>query len=974
MNLRSARKIFARSPATFRPMAQWIWNDHVDPDRLAAQLDAMLDAGFGGALIRPGAGLPPGAYLGETWFEAVAAVAKRARKRRASIWIAEDMEAPETQAVVRGILRDAPDHAAQTLMLEDVPPGEIPPAGDTADELVAAFEVMRESARPAHADGTRTPQSLRALTAGSLSEAAPVRRLLFRLRTSTNRLNLFDGDASLHLLDRTHQRYHTQARKYFGNTIGLCLMLGAHPPRIPGAVPWDAEAPALFQETHGYSLIANLPALFFDLPGYETVRFDFWGLLDAMLKEGFTQPFARWAAERGIPHACAFPGVGDSADSPLHLNSAMARFAEDSFAAVMSDGAIPLHEARSIKRQLGKEGVLLIAGDDPAANPARGPMERSVRGVNFMAERTLLASLRGERKRAAHSPIVLQDDNAQLHAQFDAEARFAWMLGQGRASADVLVLHPYTSLRATYSAGTAAESARVHAALTQHFAALTRTIDEAGIDFDCADEAVLARHGRAEHRIMRVGEAEYRVVVLPPLLNIRSSTLGLLHDFAISGGLILAAGSVPELVDGRRSDQVLTFFAEYGERIVQGPDFGRHQAVIDRLKRLKTATPCLDAETERTPECVFTQQRAWDEIDVVSAHNAGDRAVRVRVDCTARVGGRAERWDPLTGAMQPLGTIAVDQAINQTVELTPGDSALVVCVPDEMDPRTLPPPNTEDTRVTPPWTARRMAPNAAALCQCRIVDDGASPEWTGPAELRRLLAERIEQARGPVSLRTQWRFRVAAGAPAITECSAVAELSEGASIRLNSDELVTDDDEWALDPSMRVVPLPPLPAGEHTLEIWRLYAAAGELQAPWLRGPFADATVKDECTRITPARDAIAVGALASQGLGGYAGNVVYTARMDGSPPADGRRVELRLRGLSEPAEIRVDGSRAGFVLPPHTHADLTEFWRAGTRTIEIVLRVPPDNLLAQLRDGRNAVAVHHGLPSPPDVVILVRR
>lgn len=956
-------------------MARWIWNDHVNPDRLAAQLDAMLDAGFGGALIRPGTGLPPGAYLGEAWFEAVAAVAKRARKRRASIWIAEDFNDAETQSVMRGMLRDIPGHTARMLQMEDVPPGVAPETARGGDELVAAFEVTRESARPSSKNGCHTPIGLRALTGEHVQAASPARRLLFRIVQSDERINLFEAEATLDFIERTHQRYQLQARKYFGNTIGVCLMLGASPLRGPRAVPWDPEAPALFQETYGYPLIANLPALFFDLPGYEGVRFDFWGLLDAMLHEGFTQPFVRWATERGIPHACAPAGPGDPTDTLPRLMRSMARFAEHSFTTIYSDDdEVALYEARSIKRQLGKEGVLDIAHGLRVDNRMQSAMLRTLRGVNFIAERTVLASLRGERKRGTPAPMVPHDDDAHLHAQFDAEARLAWMLGQGRATADVLVVHPSASLKATFCAGPAAESAGVHAALARHFADLTRAIEEAGIDFDCADESVLARHARAEQKILRVGEAAYRVVVLPPLLNLRASTLHLLHDFAIGGGLVLAVGSVPELLDGRRSDHALAFFAEYGERIMQGPDFGRYQAVIDRLNRAKTAMPLVDADTERAPECIAAQRRTWDDIELLPLHNAGDRAARVTLEHTTAVTGRVELWDPLTGTMQALGVAAPDQPLNQTIPLAPGISALAVIVPESMDSKNTPGQTTQDARTVPPWTVRRLRPNAATLYDGRIVDNGAPTNWATPAELRRMLADRIAQARGPVSLRTQWRFSVAAGAPAITDCAAIAELSEGASMRLDQDELVTDGDEWVLDPSMHVVPLPPLQAGEHMLEIWRLYSTAGDLQAPWLRGPFAEAAPKDDRAKIEPARDAIAVGTLASQGLRSYFGKITYTARLDGTAAAENRIVELHLRGLAEPAEIRVDGSRAGFALPPHTAFDLTNHWRAGTRTIEIILRVPPDNLIAHLRDGRSAMSIQHGLPSPPEIVILTRR
>src|SRR5262245_51849201 len=110
--------MFLRSPATFRPMARWICNAHLDPQHLSVEFARLIDLGLGGALVRPGPGLPPGAYLGEDWFSAIAAVARRARRRRASLWIAEDLDDPMTQSVARELLTESPLYAAHMLKIE----------------------------------------------------------------------------------------------------------------------------------------------------------------------------------------------------------------------------------------------------------------------------------------------------------------------------------------------------------------------------------------------------------------------------------------------------------------------------------------------------------------------------------------------------------------------------------------------------------------------------------------------------------------------------------------------------------------------------------------------------------------------------------------------------------------------------------------------------------------------------------------
>ena len=47
-----------------------------------------------------------------------------------------------------------------------------------------------------------------------------------------------------------------------------------------------------------------------------------------------------------------------------------------------------------------------------------------------------------------------------------------------------------------------------------------------------------------------------RWFVVPPSINIRSTTLGLLRDFVAGGGTLVSVGSAPHLLDGRPSDEL----------------------------------------------------------------------------------------------------------------------------------------------------------------------------------------------------------------------------------------------------------------------------------------------------------------------------------------------------------------------------------------------------------------------------------
>ncbi|MBQ6558233.1 MAG: hypothetical protein IJL81_02555, partial [Clostridia bacterium] len=54
---------------------------------------------------------------------------------------------------------------------------------------------------------------------------------------------------------------------------------------------------------------------------------------------------------------------------------------------------------------------------------------------------------------------------------------------------------------------------------------------------------------------IKVGCAEYKSVLVPQMLTIRSSTLDVLEKFLDCGGMVIFAGDAPQLVDGKISDR-----------------------------------------------------------------------------------------------------------------------------------------------------------------------------------------------------------------------------------------------------------------------------------------------------------------------------------------------------------------------------------------------------------------------------------
>ena len=321
MNLRTVRKLFSRSPKTHRPVSVFHWNDHLVPERVVAQTEALFDAGMGGVLVRAGAGLPGETHLGEEWFEALGALARRARRGRGSVWVYADLEGLPERRIIEKILEAEPALEASRLTLKDFVASGADAGRVLPGDALAAFVVTREDPLRGLALGADG----RAYLAKDATEAELViydidlgdwegrRFLVFQRERIEGRLNYFDRNAVLSFLGETHERCYVGTKRYFGNTIGLCLTgkVGLAPG--PGELPWDPELPTLFRETRGYPIIPRLPALFFDVPGCEAVRYDFWTLVAEMFREGFAHPLGAWCEQHRIHGSVHYKGPGSIA-------------------------------------------------------------------------------------------------------------------------------------------------------------------------------------------------------------------------------------------------------------------------------------------------------------------------------------------------------------------------------------------------------------------------------------------------------------------------------------------------------------------------------------------------------------------------------------------------------------------------------------------------------------------------------------
>lgn len=1015
MNLRTVRKLFARSPKTHRPVSLFLWNDRADPEGLASEMDSLLTGGMGGVLLHRGAGLPPESYLDERWFEGVGAITRRARRGRDSAWIYEDLEAPTAAGQIAELLLAHPEFVQSRLCMRDFVANEDYSGGNLPGDSVAAFMVTHEDTlrgvvRNAGGGVSLVPEPIevRPIVFDTDPRDWPGRRfLVFRVEHLPGSLNFFNAAAIRAFLDETHEKYRTNLKRYFGNTLGLCFLGGAQFSMQAASLPWDPELPALFRETRDYPLIDRLPSLFFDSEGCKLVRYDFWTLVAEMFREGTAHPFGEWCAQRRIPSSGHYAGAGCLARSVGSTGPLLPLYEHQQFPGVdlpevddydTSAGResflrhlVAIKEAASVNRQLGKGGVI---NESIQPGDSRQRVESLRRlahihmalGLNFITHHATRVSLRGDRKHDS-MPIVgpRQPYWPHITKHLNALSRVAWLLGQGKALCEVLVLHPSSSLQAEYRHPRSAseeEAMRrpsiggmVFEVIEKHFSLFSAALIDAQIDFDYGDEELLARHAHAERQLLVVGEQSYRIVVVPPSTNLRSSTLQLLHDFAMGGGIVVTVGTIPLRLDGRPSDAFSEFVEEYAERVLDGVDLFDYAEVVQRLSDFGARTVTLYGEDGASLPALMVQRRQWEDIEIFFIANASNRSQRATVEFEPGPERHVEAWDPDSGVMTRLSGPESEGPLPLLLEWQPGQGRLfLVLAGEDKNVERAVVYGEEFRRLEVEWYGERCEANVLPLFECRVAGENTSAEWGAVDAARAVLGPLLDESNEAVWFTTEWRFRLAGDDAATEGCSVAIELGTDSALALNGEALDTDGTDWMLDPAIVKVSLPALRAGENVLELRRACTSIEDVQAPWVVGPFRVGGNGVDGWIIGRAEPQLGLGEWGEMGMPFYVGRVVYRAEIQGYELYGGDRAMLVLPGLLGTAEVRVNGKVVDHVLWAPHEVDITEYWQPGELKIEVEVAGTLSNLLEAVNpkkgDGIESDRERFGLLRPPYIAM----
>lgn len=836
---------FCNPAQEYREIPFWSWNDRLEKEELLRQIRLIDEGGWGGFFMHSRLGLRT-AYMGSEWLDCVRTSVAEARQRGMQAWLYDEDKWPSGFAGGASIAAN-PSFRAKALVckVDDRP--------NLLAERIAAFHACE-------VDGV-----LQDFCSGdSLAPAGPDARIVqfypltMALGNATFNdyayVDLLNAEAVAAFLASTHAVYEQGLGEEFGKTIpGLftdepCFQFHRYSFGEFGwqtddlAVPWTHDLPEQFQSRTGYDLLPHLPALFFDTGDYRRIRYDFYRTVTALFVERYTKQVYHWCEQHGLKLTGHVMGEDTLLWQIPWVGAAMAHMAWMHIPGVDKLGrsvnwfdsgmVLTLKQLDSVVCQTGKPRALCenygCSGQDFAHSGRKWIGDWAyVLGVNLSNPHMALYSMRGERKRDCPPNLFYQQpwwpENRMVADYF---ARLSYALSQGRRHVDILVIHPVGSGWADFRP--AASAAVI--ALDRPLNDLLLQLMQMQRDFHLGDEQLMAPGEPCAAGVastvdgprLLVGQAAYRLVIVPPSVTLTFHTIGLLAAFAAAGGQVLALEPLPTRIDGQVTAASML---PANTLIVTGDTLA---ATLDQYLPFDVRVPDRPS--------IWAHHRIVEGRHLYFVANT-DPEQGYQATVQVRGCGRTTAWDAATGAVADLPVRTYGEVTEIDLVFAPAASYLF-----EMDPLQLAlpveakPNGAQSEQLLPNnWQLQLNAPNALLLDTAQVQLEGQP--WSAPLHI--LDVHQIT-ARAGNGARFCVRFWFDVDEPLAGPVNLVMESPHRYAVVVNGQVVDGSQDQgWWIDPAFRQLAIAPLvQVGRNEVLLSGSFTRITELESIYITGHF----------------------------------------------------------------------------------------------------------------------------------------
>ncbi|MDR2675345.1 MAG: hypothetical protein LBC18_10925 [Opitutaceae bacterium] len=631
ITLAEFRKNFAAPGRDYSTGPLWVWNDRLTEEQIRSTLRDFASQNVKQAWVHPRPGLMT-PYLSKEWFDLWKTALDEAQKLDMNLWIYDENSYPSGFA--GGLVPDAmPESRGMSLVFSE------------AAELK---EINKNVWYVFDADGKNITDA--AKKAGKLGPLPDGKKYLVARAHYAAASGWYGGKWHVDLLkkgvtekflDITLDAYRNvpEIAKEFGRRVPGIFTDEPHPVGIRFAgldtsLHWNEDFCGEFQKRFGYSLADNIPSLVKETGDWRRVRHNYHQLVLDLFIERFAKPYSERCEKYGLQFTGHYweHGWPETSNGPdnmamyfwmqrpaidLLMNqyndaSASAHFGNMRSVKELSSAANQTGRARTLSENYGAGGWDLRLEDMKRL----GDWSYAL-GVNTNNEHLSYVTIRGARKR--DHPQSFSYHAAWFpgyHVVADHFTRLSYALSRGRQINKILILEPTTT--AWFYQGK-----KELGQIAKTFTELVTVFEQAQVEYDLASEDILKRTGKVAGAELRVGQASYDLIILPPFFeNLNKPTLELLQAFVKNGGEILRMGDKPAYLDGAKADLALD-----GEKATL------QEALAAARKR--TAQTGLLVEIPEGTRTVFHHRRELADAEILFVNNIDFNnpvAVKIKTD------------------------------------------------------------------------------------------------------------------------------------------------------------------------------------------------------------------------------------------------------------------------------------------------------------------------------------------------------
>lgn len=934
-------KDFQDPAPKYRGLPFWSWNCKVTRELIDEQLPIFKEMGFGGVVIHPREGLDT-EYLSDEFMNLVKYTADRCSEMELICWLYDDDRFPSGAA--DGLVTKDPRFRARQLRLtksrltdgycasrrefeNEIEKGNIP-----RGYYLTAYDVILKDSLMTHYHRLNSEEEIsRGTNVYFAYLELQKESMWFQGQTYVDTMDPAAVDEFIRV---THERY----KSVLGDGFGKCAeAIFTDEPRMGkqplmktaeggenGYVPYNEYFAERFKEKYSFDSLDIIPEYIWDnADGTAYNRLIYRDMAAETFTSVFMDRICKWCKENGIIMTGHILGEETLTAQTSTVGDAMRTYRNMDIPGIdLLTDAREFTSAVQAASVAAQNGITDVMSEEYGVTNWDASFETFMLQSNWQAALGITRrvphlshmSLKGEAKRDWPGSIFYQ---APWYKEFAAVenyfARVNTALTRGRRQTRIAVVHPVESMWIKFSPDDTSRGERLR--LDKGFTDLADWLLYSLLDYNYLSEALLpAQDVEIRHTKIKVGHAEYDVILVPPMLTIRSTTLDILERFAENGGNIIFAGDAPRLADGKHSERAL----ELCKKCTAVPY--EKQAITDALDGFRDVQIMKSDGT--LSDALFYQLRNDGDSKWLFITHVNKLGI-LKQKYTVKVNGEfyAEMYDAMTGEIYSMPTVHKD---GQTI-LTwtcGGDDSLLLRLGDTKSkmPEYICRKEPQIVKELCDINTFKLHEDNVLLLDCArfSIDGGEIQEkdeiLRAENKIRKRLGffERTGMDLQPYATDEKQTHTVTLYYEFYSEINADVRLGiEDPQLRrisLNGSEACNKETGWFVDKSIRVIELPDIKKGKNELIIETQYDQKMFLENIYLMGDFA--VTADRA--ITAPIKKLSFGDITKQGLPYYTGSIDYIFETD--MDTDGEYY-LRVPEFSAPVlGVSVDAEHKGII------------------------------------------------------------